>query len=118
LEFNLYGPALVNDGRSAGVAGNTTRIPVKLGCGAGWVNGWYDPESWKDASKARAESDAEFTYKKLNGNALLIYSPGIIPNVDGPCPSIRLKTMRNVFRNMNICGCCQSQIRKRTGLIH
>jgi hypothetical protein len=68
---------------------------LSWGAGAGWVNGWYDPESWKDASKARAESDAEFTYKKLNGNALLIYSPGIIPNVDGPCPSIRLKTMRN-----------------------
>jgi hypothetical protein len=68
---------------------------LSWGAGAGWVNGWYDPESWKDASKARSESDAEFTYKKLNGNALLIYSPGIIPNVNGPCPSIRLKTMRN-----------------------
>jgi hypothetical protein len=26
---------------------------------------------------------------------MLIYAPGIIPNVDGACPSIRLKTMRN-----------------------
>ena len=25
----------------------------------------------------------------------MIYSPGVVPNVDGPCPSIRLKTMRN-----------------------
>ena len=68
---------------------------LSWGAGAGWVNGWYDPESWKDASKARSESDAEFTYKKLNGNALLIYCPGVVPDVDGPCPSIRLKTMRN-----------------------
>jgi len=68
---------------------------ISWGAGAGWVNGWYDPESWKDASRARSEADAEFTYKKLNGNALLVYSPGVIPNVDGPCPSIRLKTMRN-----------------------
>ncbi|MGI8635080.1 MAG: hypothetical protein ACR2KZ_06720 [Segetibacter sp.] len=31
----------------------------------------------------------------MNGNALLVYSPGIVPNVEGPCPSIRLKTMRD-----------------------
>ena len=68
---------------------------LSWGAGAGWVNGWYDPESWKDASKERAESDAEFTYKKLNGNALLIYSEGVVPNVNGSCPSIRLKTLRN-----------------------
>ena len=40
-------------------------------------------------------SDAEFTFKKINGNGQLIYSPGIVPNVRGICPSIRLKTMRN-----------------------
>ena len=68
---------------------------ISWGAGAGWINGWYDPESWKDASKTRSESDAEFTYKKLNGNALLVYSPGVVPNINGPCPSIRLKTMRN-----------------------
>jgi len=33
--------------------------------------------------------------KKLNGNALLIYSAGIVPNVNEACPSIRLKTMRD-----------------------
>ena len=33
--------------------------------------------------------------EKINGNGLLIYSPGIVPNVEGACPSIRLKTMRN-----------------------
>jgi len=68
---------------------------ISWGAGAGWVNGWYDPESWKDASKAASELKSEFTYKKLNGNALLVYSPGIVPNVEGPCPSIRLKTMRD-----------------------
>ncbi len=26
---------------------------------------------------------------------MLIYSGGVVPNVDVPCPSIRLKTMRN-----------------------
>ncbi|MEP6596509.1 MAG: glycoside hydrolase domain-containing protein [Ginsengibacter sp.] len=68
---------------------------ISWGIGAGWESGWYDPESWKDAYKSGAEADAVFSYKKLNGNALLIYGPGIVPNVDGPCPSIRLKTMRN-----------------------
>jgi len=68
---------------------------LSWGAGAGWVNGWYDPESWKDASKARTEEEAEFTYKKINGNALLMYAPGVIPNVNGPCPSIRLKAMRD-----------------------
>ncbi len=68
---------------------------LSWGIGGGWERGWYDPESWKDAFKGEAEADAVFSYKKLNGNALLIYSPGIVPNVDGPCPSIRLKTMRN-----------------------
>ncbi len=72
-----------------------TRSWLSWGAGAGWINGWYDPESWKDASKAKPESEAEFTYKKINGNALLIYAPGVIPNVSGPCPSIRLKAMRD-----------------------
>ena len=68
---------------------------LSWGAGAYWNRAWYDPETWKDAHKAGAESDAVFTHKKLNGNGQLIYSPGIIPNVDVPCPSIRLKTMRN-----------------------
>jgi hypothetical protein len=68
---------------------------ISWGIGAGWERAWYDPESWKDSYKTGSDSDAGFTYKKLNGNGLLIYSPGIIPNVYGVCPSIRLKTMRN-----------------------
>lgn len=68
---------------------------ISWGVGAGWERAWYDPETWKDTYKVGSDSDAGYTYKKLNGNGLLIYSPGIIPNVYGACPSIRLKTMRN-----------------------
>jgi hypothetical protein len=68
---------------------------LSWGAGAGWIHGWYDPETWKDASKVKPESEAEFTYKKINGNALLIYAPGVVPNVNDPCPSIRLKAMRD-----------------------
>ena len=68
---------------------------LSWGAGAGWVNGWYDTESWKDASRETSEDTAEFTYKKINGSALMIYAPGVIPNVSGPCPSIRLKAMRD-----------------------
>lgn len=68
---------------------------ISWGIGAGWKRGWYDPESWKNAYKRGADSDSAFHFKKLNGNALLIYSGGIVPNVSGICPSIRLKTMRD-----------------------
>jgi len=65
---------------------------ISWGIGAGWKSGWYDPESWKSANDG---GNSEYDMKKLNGNALLIYSPGIVPNVTGACPSIRLKTMRD-----------------------
>lgn len=68
---------------------------LEWGIGAGWKRGWYDPVSWKQAYRKGAESDSTYTYKKLNGNALLVYSPEIVPNVRGPCPSIRLKAMRD-----------------------
>ena len=68
---------------------------ISWGIGAGWGRAWYDPESWKDTYKSGADSDPGFTFKKLNGNGLLIYAPGIVPNVDEACPSIRLKSMRN-----------------------
>jgi hypothetical protein len=68
---------------------------LSWGIGAGWKHAWYDPETWKDAYKFNSGSDREFYYKKINGNAMLIYSGGIVPNVDEPCPSIRLKTFRN-----------------------
>lgn len=68
---------------------------LSWGIGVGWESGWYDPESWKDFFKEESESDSEFTYRKFNGNGSLIYKPGVLPNVKEPCPSIRLKTMRN-----------------------
>ncbi|MEP7106454.1 MAG: hypothetical protein ABI760_00700 [Ferruginibacter sp.] len=68
---------------------------LSWGIGVGGKSGWYDPETWKDAYKHGADSDPVFTYKKINGSALLIYHPGIIPNVNQYCPSIRLKAMRN-----------------------
>lgn len=68
---------------------------ISWGIGAGWQRAWYDPETWKDTYKSGSDSDDSFTFKKLNGNGMLIYSPGIIPNVDVACPSIRLKAMRD-----------------------
>lgn len=68
---------------------------ISWGIGVGGKSGWYDPETWKDVYKHGADSDPEFTYKKINGSALMIYEPGIIPNVSRYCPSIRLKAMRN-----------------------
>jgi hypothetical protein len=68
---------------------------ISWGVGPNWRSAWYDPETWKDTYKFGSDSDAGYTFKKLNGNGLLIYAPGIVPNVWGPCPSIRLKTMRN-----------------------
>ncbi|MFT3704339.1 MAG: DUF4091 domain-containing protein [Agriterribacter sp.] len=68
---------------------------ISWGIGVGGKSGWYDPETWKDVYKHGADSDPVFTYKKINGSALMIYEPGIIPNVTSYCPSIRLKAMRN-----------------------
>lgn len=68
---------------------------ISWGIGAGWERGWYDPESWKDFYKEASEADAEFTYRKFNGNGSLIYKPGVVPNIKETCPSIRLKNMRN-----------------------
>ena len=87
---------LVNDRAISGACWKYRTFSwLSWGTGAGWMNGWYDPESWKDASKERSEQASEFTFKKINGSALMIYAPGIIPNVTGPCPSIRLKAMRD-----------------------
>jgi hypothetical protein len=65
---------------------------ISWGAGAGWKGAWYDPETWKSANDG---GNAEYSYKKLNGNALLVYSPGIVPNVNEACPSIRLKALRD-----------------------
>jgi hypothetical protein len=67
---------------------------ISWGAGVGGKSGWYDPETWKDQYKIGADSDSGFTYKKINGSALLAYAGGIVPNVQGACPSIRLKSLR------------------------
>lgn len=66
---------------------------ISWGMGAGWRAGWYDTETWKSVNDG-GHADG-YDEKKLNGNGMLLYSPGIIPNVRGACPSIRLKAMRN-----------------------
>ena len=68
---------------------------IGWGVGPDWERAWYDSETRKNTYKSGADSDPDYTYKKLNGNALLIYPPGIVANVSVVCPSIRLKTMRN-----------------------
>ena len=111
----IYGP-LLYEGKVNSWVGSSTFLDLPLVCdraiswscwkykthswlswgiGVGWKAAWYDPETWKDAYKNGADSDPEYTYKKQNGNALLIYSPGIVPNINKVCPSIRLKTMRD-----------------------
>ena len=110
----LYGP-MIYESRVNGWVGSSTFLDLPLvndraiswscwkygtlswlswGVAYAWQRAWYDPELWKDVRHG-AENDAVFDHKKTNGNALLIYSPGIVPNVSGVCPSIRLKTMRN-----------------------
>jgi hypothetical protein len=66
---------------------------ISWGAGAGWRSAWYDPETWKSANDGGNASG--FDEKKLNGNGMMVYSPGIVPNVNTACPSIRLKMMRN-----------------------
>jgi hypothetical protein len=107
----LYGPMLY-EGRVNSWVGSSTFIDLPLvndraiswstwkyntyswiswGIGAGWERAWYDPETWKFAHTP----DHSYPERRLNGNGQLVYSPGIVPNVNGPCPSVRLKTMRN-----------------------
>ena len=68
---------------------------ITWGATAGWKSAWYDPETWKDTYKHGSDTDAGYTFKKTNGNGQLLYSPGIVPNVNQVCPSIRLKMMRD-----------------------
>ncbi len=68
---------------------------ISWGIGVNGRGGWYDSESWKDEYKSGSDSDPDYTFKKLNGSALLVYAPGIVPNVTKLSPSIRLKAMRD-----------------------
>jgi hypothetical protein len=111
----LYGP-MIYETRVNGWVGSSTFLDLPLvndraiswscwkygttswlgwGIAYAWQRAWYDPELWKDVYKHGAEMDHVFDHKKTNGNALLVYAPGIVPNVSGVCPSIRLKMMRD-----------------------
>ena len=115
IEDWIYGPMLYEDWVNSWSGSSTfTDLPLvndraiswcvwkynayswlQWGIGYHWESAWYDPESWKDRAKRGSKSDKGYPYKKLNGNALLVYAPGIVPNVNEPCPSIRLKAFRN-----------------------
>lgn len=110
----LYGP-MIYESRVNGWVGSSTFLDLPLvndraiswscwkygttswlswGIAYAWERAWYDPELWKDVRHGK-ETDAVFDHKKTNGNALLVYSPNVVPNVRGICPSIRLKMMRD-----------------------
>ena len=63
------------------------------GIGSSWRSAWYNPETWKDYF--RDQGTGPLSYRRYNGNALAVYSPGIVPLVNVPCPSLRLKAMRD-----------------------
>lgn len=115
IEDWIYGPMLYESKVNAWV-GSSTFIDLPLindraiswatwkyhayswitwGATAGWKAAWYDPETWKDTYKHGSDTDAGYTFKITNGNGQVLYSPGIVPNVDRVCPSIRLKMMRD-----------------------
>jgi len=89
-------PLLCDRAISWGVWKYNTYSWISWGIGVGEKGAWYDPETWKSAAKAGPGfEEPQFKFKKINGSAQLVYAPGIIPNVNEYCPSIRLKTMRN-----------------------
>jgi len=108
----IYGPVLYERKENSGV-GSSTFIDLEpsndrliswscwrykaltwcsWGIGSQWRKAWYAPETWKFAVRSE---DKPLSERSFNGNALLVYAPGIVPGVDIPCPSIRLKSMRD-----------------------
>jgi hypothetical protein len=63
------------------------------GIGSGWTTGWYNSETFKDVF--RDHGTGPLSYRNYNGNAMAVYAPGYVPGVSEPCPSIRLKNMRD-----------------------
>ncbi|MCK5209363.1 MAG: hypothetical protein KAQ79_15120, partial [Cyclobacteriaceae bacterium] len=95
IEDWLYGPMLYESKVNSWV-GSSTFIDLPLvndraiswsswkyhtyswigwGVGPDWERAWYDSETRKNTYKSGADSDPDFKFKKLNGNALLVYSP-------------------------------------------
>ncbi|MFC1537531.1 hypothetical protein ACFL4P_01755 [Gemmatimonadota bacterium] len=63
------------------------------GIGSCWETAWYNAETWKDYF--RNHGTGPLCYRNYNGNAMWIYAPGVIPEVNVACPSVRLKAMRD-----------------------
>ncbi len=63
------------------------------GIGSGWKSAWYNSETWKDYFRDHGKGPLSF--RRYNGNAQLIYAPGIVPMVNRVCPSLRLKATRD-----------------------
>lgn len=63
------------------------------GIGSGWKSAWYNAETWKDYF--RDHGTGPLSFRRYNGNAQVIYAPGIVPRVDRVCAALRLKAMRD-----------------------
>ncbi|MDH3650039.1 MAG: DUF4091 domain-containing protein, partial [Saprospiraceae bacterium] len=63
------------------------------GMGSGWTTGWYNSETFKDLF--RDHGTGPLSYRRYNGNAMEVYAPGFVAGIDEPCPSLRLKNMRD-----------------------
>ncbi|MBN2289859.1 MAG: DUF4091 domain-containing protein, partial [Candidatus Glassbacteria bacterium] len=63
------------------------------GIGSGWQTAWYNSETWKDYF--RDHGTGPLSYRSYNGNAQEIYAPGMVPGVNVPCPTVRLKAKRD-----------------------
>jgi len=108
----VYGPVLY-ERRANSSVGSSTFIDLELtneraiswacwkyrtltwcswGIGSEWNAAWYSPETWKHAI---SREGSPLRYRSYNGNALCVYPPGIVPGVYRPCPTIRLKNMRD-----------------------
>ena len=108
----VYGPVLYERRGNSGV-GSSTFIDLELsneraiswacwkyrtltwcswGIGSNWKSAWYAPETWKFAHR---DKDGTIRYRAYNGNALEVYAPGIVPGINIPCPTVRLKNMRD-----------------------
>ncbi len=70
-----------------------TRRWCSWGIGSGWTTGWYNSETFKDVF--RDHGTGPLSYRNYNGNAMVVYAPGYVPGVTTPCPSIRLKNLRD-----------------------
>jgi hypothetical protein len=72
------------------------------GIGAGWRTGWYNSETFKNSFRDCGKGP--LINRKYNGNAMVIYAPGMVPGVDVVCSSIRLKNMRDGVEEYEMMG--------------